>query len=82
MFEYAMHDRNCRHDERRGRWHREEQRQLNSAILCIGSCFAIRSSNLPRKRWQNSCANSNADQAKWQLVQSVGIIEPRYRPFG
>ena len=65
MFEYAMHDRNCGHDERRGCRHRKEQRQLNSAILCIGSCFAIRACNLSGQRWQNSCTNSNADQAKW-----------------
>ena len=81
MFKYAMDDWYSRNDQSRRRGHGKEQCQLDSAILRVGRCLAIGSGDLPRKRRQDCGTNGDANQSQWQLVQTVRIIEPGYRPF-
>ena len=81
MFKYAMDDWYRRNDQSRRRRHRKEQRQFDSAILRVGRGLGVRSGDLPRKRRQDRGSNCDANQSQWQLVQTVRIIEPGYRPF-
>ncbi len=65
----------CQHDQCRRRGQRKQERQFDAAILRLDRARHVAEAHLARQRRQDRGADRDADDAKRQLVQPVGIVK-------
>ena len=82
MLEEAAYDRLGRDDEGDGRGEREEQRQLDAAILRFHRFRLAPGAEQARDGGEQDRAEPDADHPERQLVQPIGIIDVRDRALG
>ena len=68
------------HEQRHGGGKRQEESGLERAVLAVHGSGMIAGAQAAAKLGQQHDTDGNADDAKRELEQPVGVIEPRHHP--
>ncbi len=77
--EQHRQDRLRQYDECRRRGQRQQQGQLDAAVLRRHRAGLVAGAHLARQRWQDSRRNGDADDPERQLVQPVCVVQIGHR---